>query len=438
MARPIILAMEEYEGTDPNDLDFSDFEPVMDPSETNSAISDLESTIDAISDLGTHTEITEIIATEGVGNTPQIAAIALSALETRLFGQPVVGSRIGTESRTRIATEGKNVFVRVWQAIVKFFTKIWNRLKSLFSGGKKSGEKKSKEIKKAKVGETIKATDKLNTPKAKDMMDSGKKPTREEVKEATGDSNDEAAKAFVNALHLSTLIRKDINLFSRDGVGPVELLSKNYNPYVHLDENTWYDDYEEKIVDSLEKYLDLLSDYHDSLEKGNPDESKIQEAENDELEENVNKILECFNDLYVPSFKEFKLFNAAEVRKTHFVKLTEADIANPRTPYIEHAKFILKEKDKVAKLFEDISNLGDKLDGYLDERSKKLKEISKVVDTINFSNDKYERVISNKLNLASSALLVTDMAQLNIIDSFIKFTDSLHRLIMMCDENKTQ
>ena len=136
MKRGIILAMEEYEGTDPNELDFSDFEPVM-GSEGTDLISEMDSVTEGIDDLGTHSEIVDIIATEGVGNRPQIAAIALSALETRLFGKPVVGTPVGTESRTRIATEGKNIFIRAWEAISKFFKKLWERIQSVFGGGKK-------------------------------------------------------------------------------------------------------------------------------------------------------------------------------------------------------------------------------------------------------------------------------------------------------------
>ena len=150
MARPIILAMEEYEGTDPNDFDFSDFEPVMDPSEGSLVSGGMGDVVDAIDDIDTHTEIVDIIAIEGVGNRPQIAAIALSALETRLFGQPVVGTRVGTESRTRIATEGKNFLVRAWDAILKFFNKIAKWFKSIFSSDKKEKvKKKKKEIEKA-------------------------------------------------------------------------------------------------------------------------------------------------------------------------------------------------------------------------------------------------------------------------------------------------
>ena len=151
MARPIILAMEEYEGTDPNDLDFSDFEPVM-GGEADPVISDMDNTIDAIDAVETHTEIVDIIATEGVGNRPQIAAITLSALETRLFGNAVTVPRVGTESRTRIASEGKNIFARAWKAIVKFFKKLWGKITSLFSSDKKKKtKKKAKEVKSANM-----------------------------------------------------------------------------------------------------------------------------------------------------------------------------------------------------------------------------------------------------------------------------------------------
>ena len=145
MKRRIIVAMEEYEGTDPNDLDFSDFEPVMGTGEGDQIIDGFDSTVDSIDMLDTHTEITDIIATEGLGNRPQIAAIALSALETRLFGQPVTVPRVGTESRTRIATEGKNILARAWDAIVKFLSKIGKWFKELFSGDKKKKVKKKKE-----------------------------------------------------------------------------------------------------------------------------------------------------------------------------------------------------------------------------------------------------------------------------------------------------
>ena len=150
MKRGIIAAMEEYEGTDPNDLDFSDFEPVMDPSEGSLVSGGLDEVLDTVDIIDTHDEITDIIATEGLGNRPQIAAIALSALETKLFGQPVVGTRVGTESNIRIASEGKNILARAWDAILKFINKISKWFKSFFTSDKKDKvKKKKKQIKEA-------------------------------------------------------------------------------------------------------------------------------------------------------------------------------------------------------------------------------------------------------------------------------------------------
>ena len=177
MARPIILAMEEYEGTDPNDLDFSDFEPVM-GGEADPVISDMGDTLDAITDLETHGDIVDIIATEGVGNTPQIAAIALSALEQRLFGNAVTVPRVGTESRTRIASEGKNIFARAWKAIVKFFKKLWGKITSLFSSDKKKKtKKKAKEVKSANMTlakETVKLITDADITKSIESSSNGK------------------------------------------------------------------------------------------------------------------------------------------------------------------------------------------------------------------------------------------------------------------------
>ena len=144
MARGII-ALEEYtDSSDPNELDFSTFESVI-STEIDDVIDGTEMVTDTVEYCQVHSDITNIIATEGYGNRPEIARIALASIEKRLFGKPMVATRVGTESRSRIATEGKNVFVRAWQAIVKFLKNLWKKIKSFFGA---DGEKKSKKKKK--------------------------------------------------------------------------------------------------------------------------------------------------------------------------------------------------------------------------------------------------------------------------------------------------
>ena len=169
MTRGIIAAMEEF--NDGSGAEYNEGEYYVPDMETYDSIDqDSDAVIDSIDTIATHTDITDIIATEGVGNRPQIAAIALSALETRLFGQPVVGSRIGTESRTTIAIEGKNIFIRVWEAIVKFIGKIFKWFNELF------GKKKEKEIKDraTQTKKTVKAIDKKKILDTIDSLDPGK------------------------------------------------------------------------------------------------------------------------------------------------------------------------------------------------------------------------------------------------------------------------
>lgn len=168
MARGIIAAMEEF--NDGSGAEYNEGEYYVPDMETyDSMDQDSDAVIDSIDTIATHTDITDIIATEGLGNRPQIAAIALSALETRLFGQPVVGSRIGTESRTTIAIEGKNIFIRVWEAIVKFIGKIFKWFNELFD------KKKEKEIKDRamQIKKTVKAIDKKKILDTIDSLDPG-------------------------------------------------------------------------------------------------------------------------------------------------------------------------------------------------------------------------------------------------------------------------
>ena len=86
----------------------------------------LDNVQEGIGNVRTHGDITSIISTEGFGNRPQIAYIALNAIETKLFGKSI---SVGTESRSRISLESDNIFRKVWDAIIKFVGKIYSWLK---------------------------------------------------------------------------------------------------------------------------------------------------------------------------------------------------------------------------------------------------------------------------------------------------------------------
>ena len=86
----------------------------------------LDNVQDGIGSVRTYGDITSIISTEGFGNRPQIARIALCAIETKLFGRSI---SVGTESRTRVSLESDNIFTKVWDAIIKFIGKIYSWLK---------------------------------------------------------------------------------------------------------------------------------------------------------------------------------------------------------------------------------------------------------------------------------------------------------------------
>lgn len=176
MKRGIIVAMEEFDDVSGSQYEAGDYY-MPDMEIYDSVDQDSDTVVDAIDAVDTHTEIVDIIATEGLGNRPQIAAIALSALEQRLFGKPVVGTRVGTESRTRIATEGKNIFARAWDAIIKFIKRIFKAINDFFGKKKeKEWEDRSKEAKsveskvnKKDIIDSIKALEE-NSKEGKDLL----------------------------------------------------------------------------------------------------------------------------------------------------------------------------------------------------------------------------------------------------------------------------
>ena len=447
MARPIILAMEEYDGTDPNDLDFSDFEPVM-GTEGTDLVGDMDNTIDAIDDLETHSEIVDIIATEGVGNRPQIAAIALSALETRLFGSAVTVPRVGTESRTRIATEGKNIFVRAWDAILKFFIKMWERIQSVFGEDKKKKtKKKAKQVKEAKVDQAIGVMVVMSANSfAKDVIETpGPIPEEkvetiiEEVREKVGgyanDDLDHISYLVKNNLKATKMLSENVNFFAgKDCKGPREIIEQMDEVFRFI--NVGYDQTMLKKLDNRIEVLKDLGKLRDGYEKhitnsvlDSADQSIFLEARNSHL---------VLSKSLIPGYytvaKENSKYSSFDVMEHELVRLTKEDIVNAKPNFYDQYMYILKNKKDIASKMEKIADFNDaikSLSGKIKEYSDKINGLKKSIDG---KKDPKIREVGTALLDDFKALLNTLKSHVTVANACILFADSLHQSIMQLSD----
>ena len=437
MARPIILAMEEYEGTDPNDLDFSDFEPVM-GSEGTDLVEDMDGTIDAIDDLGTHGEINDIIATEGLGNRPQIAAIALSALETRLFGSAVTVPRVGTESRTRIATEGKNIFARAWAAIVKFFKKIWKRIESLFSSDKKKKtEKKAKQVKEAKVDGVMQVISKV-TPSEIEQAESSGSPDGVGSGESKGE-NANLKKLF----KVVVALKKDTSMFSgSDLKGPKEIVNYVQNMISVLE---GMDSEGKSLMASLDEKIKTTSKVLETSEQYKGTNAKFSKSITDELgETNYSEAMDLRNkfnakirNFIVPGYKSADQGDSRKLslESTSLVPLSSGDMSGVKANIAkDHVEFLLSNKDYVADKMTKIAKFKDAMDRH----NNKIKEYTLILEKTEkkvADVDAGFKPVIDSLMESCKAIIAYYRLLITIASSYFNFADSTHRYIMMCSES---
>ena len=436
MARPIILAMEEYEGTDPNDLDFSDFEPVM-GSEGTELVGDMDGSIDAIDTLETHTDITDIIATEGLGNRPQIAAIALSALESRLFGKPVTVPRVGTESRTRIAAEGKNIFARAWAAIVKFFKKIWQRIQSLFSSDKKKKtEKKAKQVKEAKVEGVVAAIAKVTTSQLEQADTSGTADTTSgEVK---GD-NENLKKLF----KVVVALKKDTSMFSgTDLKGPKDIVNNVQNMISVLE---GVDSEGKALMASLDEKIKNTAKVLETSEQWKGTGAKASKSITDELGEiKYNEAMDLRNkfnakirNFIVPGYKSADQGDSRKLslESTSLVPLTGGDMIGVKANIAkDHVEFLLSNKDYIADKMTKIAKFKDAMDRH----NNKIKEYTLVLEKTEkkvADVDAGFKPVIDSLMESCKAIIAYYRLLITVASSYFNFADSAHRYIMMCSES---
>ena len=447
MARGIILAMEEYEGTDPNDFDFSDFEPVM-GSEGTDLISEMDTAIEATDDLDTHMEITDIIATEGVGNTPQIAAIALSALETRLFGQPVVGTQVGTESRTTIAIESKNIFIRAWEAISKFFKKMWQKIQSVFGEDKKKKtKKKAKQVKEAKVDQATGVMVVMSANSfAKDVIETpGPIPEEkvetiiEEVREKVGgyanDDLDHISYLVKNNLKATKMLSENINLFAgKDCKGPREIIENIDDVFRFI--KTGYD---KDMFSKLDRRVEILKDLgklRDGYEKhitnsvlDSADQSIFLEARNSHL---------ILSKSLIPGYytvaKENSKYSSYDVKEHDLVRLTKEDIVNAKPNFYDQYMYILKNKNDIAAKMEEIANFNDAIKSLNDEIKKYSDKIDGLKKSVDKKKDPKIKEVGGAVVEDFKAMVNTLRSHVTVANACIVFADSLHQSIMQLSD----
>ena len=462
MARPIILALEEYEGNDPNNLDFSDFEPVM-GSEVEDLAIDLDNTIDAVDAMDTHTEIVDIIATEGVGNRPQIAAIALSALEQRLFGSAITVPRVGTESRTRIATEGKNVFVRVWEAISKFFKKLWERIKSIFTGDKKEKiKKKAKQVKEADVEravEVIKVMSSNNTAKqvvqseepitpdkVKAVVDEVKekvkplkklKPKKDKVTKDKKVDNEKEVDVLIEAnLKATKMLSGNINLFAGDKCkGPKEII-EGIDDIVKL----FAERNENEILKSLSERVDYLLELgekengYDEYMTGETKEKAIKDWNNE-----VNYKDNVIKNILIPGYGIDKsFFERRWLKPSDLVRLNEVFIRRSKPDFYEQYLYILNNKDLISSKIEIIADFNDRVKNLNDAIKEQSDRIDKLKNSI---KEKFVGSEDPVIAVKIQTIVVDEFKEMLgtlkfyalIANAYIAFTDAIHNCIMTLD-----
>ena len=458
MARGIILAMEEYEGTDPNDFDFSDFEPVM-GSEGTDLISEMDSAIEATDDLDTHMEITDIIATEGVGNTPQIAAIALSALETRLFGQPVVGTQVGTESRTTIAIESKNIFIRAWEAISKFFKKMWEKIQSVFGEDKKKKtKKKAKQVKEAKVDQATGVMEVMSkssvakiaieTPgpvpeeKVEAIVEEVREKVGGEIRKYTGNKPSDApdTKDFIdhlvkNNIKATKMLSENINLFAgKDCKGPREIIENIDDVFRFI--KTGYD---KDMLSKLDRRVEILKDLgklRDGYDK-HINESVIDSADQSTFLEARNSHLILSKSLipgYYTVAKENSKYSSYDVKEHDLVRLTKEDIVNAKPNFYDQYMYILKNKNDIAAKMEEIANFNDAIKSLNDEIKKYSDKIDGLKKSVDKKRDPKIKEVGGAVVEDFKAMVNTLRSHVTVANACIVFADSLHQSIMQLSD----
>lgn len=436
MARGII-ALEEYtDSSDPNDLDFSTFESVV-SGEVEEIGADMEMAVDAFDGVSEHQELTNIIATEGYGNRPEIARIALASIEQRLFGKPMVATRVGTESRTRIAIEGKNVFVRAWQAIVKFLKNLWKKIKAFFGAdGEKKSKKKKKEVDEAKVDAVAAAIDKVDEA----AVESGK------------DTSAPEKKAESSAIKMMKAMRSSKEMYGYDGTklyGPKEILGPAFKKITaipslidseakkvtfELEEGTF------KILDSVmagsKNKVDDKSTSNSSTYSNEDTDglSKYAEEERAKLKQAID---DTFGNTFIPGMVGVVGGGGLEIPKV----TTLHNYQDIMGKYItatwlkEQAKYLLENKSLVSKGYDEIMTLQRAMLKHGERVEKLSDELDKIINSSDLPDDAGDAAVAGMANMAARNLISWYQSLIYAGTAIVKFGDTAHRLIIMCDEN---
>ena len=441
MARGII-ALEEYtDSSDPNELDFSSFESVI-SGDADEITGGLETALDTIDDVEQHRELTNIIATEGYGNRPEIARIALASIETRLFGKPMVATRVGTESRTRIATEGKNVFVRAWQAIVKFLKNLWKKIKSFFGAdSEKKSKKKKKDIDDAKVDAAAKAIDNVDDSA---IESDSSAPTQEKQ-----------SKPESSVIKMMKAMRTSKEMFGYDGRklhGPKEILGPSFKKITaipslldseakkvtfELEEGTF------KILDDAMKNTDYKVDGKDVSgsssysDKDTGDLAKYIEEQRVELNKAIQ---DTFGGTFIPGMVGVVGGGGGQIAKVTTVHNYQDIMRNNITAtwLKEQAKYLLDNKALVSKGYGEIMSLQRELLKHGERINKLSDKLEKIINSSDFTNDTNDKLVVGMANVSVKNLISWYQSLIFAGTAIVKFGDTAHRLIMMCDESYTQ
>ena len=425
MKRGIILAMEEYEGADPNDFDFSDFESVM-GSDVVDLTTEIDNTVDAVDDVLLHDEITEIIATEGMGNRPQIAAIALSALETRLFGKPMIVPRVGTESNTRVATEGKNIFKRAWAAIVKFFKKLWNKIKSIFTGDKKKKtKKKAKAVKDANVDAAIEALPVLEDPAVQEVIEQ-ENPTKQQIEQAVKNAKNggEAIKA-ISIVTIANKMRKDVSIHSLENnklrtiKDIVDTLPKATQVINGIDASI------KGLVTQLDKVMSTADAIIKNGGSGNSDELKGITEKADQLKKITMQVLQ---EVYVPGYK---MINGKEIVPLAYEEFRK----QKQEKIVETLNYMLTKKDQISADIDKIAEFQTAMDKHSDQMKIYEGLTSEYEAAAEKAGDGSKEAMQSLLSVFK-AMMSYYSTLTKVAGAYFKFSDQITLYVMSAAEIK--
>ena len=425
MKRGIILAMEEYEGADPNDFDFSDFESVM-GSDVVDLTTEIDNTVDAVDDVLLHDEITEIIATEGMGNRPQIAAIALSALETRLFGKPIIVPRVGTESNTRVATEGKNIFKRAWAAIVKFFKKLWNKIKSIFTGDKKKKtKKKAKAVKDANVDAAIEALPVLEDPAVQEVIEQ-ENPTKQQIEQAVKNAKNggEAIKA-TSIVTIANKMRKDVSIHSLENnklrtiKDIVDTLPKATQVINGIDASI------KGLVTQLDKVMSTADAIIKNGGSGNSDELKGITEKADQLKKITMQVLQ---EVYVPGYK---MINGKEIVPLAYEEFRK----QKQEKIVETLNYMLTKKDQISADIDKIAEFQTAMDKHSDQMKIYEGLTSEYEAAAEKAGDGSKEAMQSLLSVFK-AMMSYYSTLTKVAGAYFKFSDQITLYVMSAAEIK--